>query len=87
MSEQTIKQKHEQYADIAKSKLAMLSNDIKLAVDALQWLINYNDEDTQMLLYIQEGLRDTSLRYKAILANIDKLCELADPTGLEDLPF
>lgn len=82
-----IKKKHEQHRDNAVSKLEILSSKIDVVIDALDFVVQWYDEDKVMYAYMRDVLQDTKLNRKAILANVEKLAEMADSNIPDDLPF
>ena len=81
------KQRHEYCADTAIAKLAVISSKIDIAIGALNFAISWDDGDTIFLAYIRDTLQDTKLNHQAILENVSRLAELADPNSQAELPF
>lgn len=82
-----MKPKHQLYADNAIRKVEILASEVAIVAEILQFVLNWVYDDKMLIDFCREKLSHRGLHETAIIANIERLRELADPSAPEELPF
>lgn len=78
---------HEQYSKAVFEKLAKIEAAVREVKNAVNFARIWDDENGMFYAFLVDRLQDVELPMQAARANLERLTELADPNGPEDLPF